>query len=146
VNRRKESDRQWHGQSGNKSSTYRSWLMMWNRCRNKKAIDYRYYGGRGIKVAKRWFYYLNFLSDMGEKPKGFTLGRIDESKGYSKSNCEWQSRKTQSQSRRYCVLNMKKVKQARALYEKGWTQKQLAEKFRTGKTTMAYAVAGRTWR
>ena len=143
--KRDHKHKQKHGMSQNKSSTYRSWLMMWNRCRNENAIDYRYYGGRGIKVCKRWFFFLNFLKDMGEKPAGFTLGRINESKGYSKSNCEWQSRKTQSQSRAYCKLNYKKVEQARKLYEKGWTQKQIAKKFKVGTTTMAYALTGRTW-
>lgn len=87
-----------HGRST--TPTYFSWNGMWNRCRNKKHRYYNNYGDRGIKVCRRWEKFENFYKDMGERPKGTTLDRKNNSKGYSKSNCRWVSRLGQSNNRR----------------------------------------------
>lgn len=87
-----------------RSSTYRSWAMMKNRCTNPKSTDWKYYGGRGIKLCKRWYDFRNFLKDMGEKPnKKLTIDRIDNEKGYYLANCRWASRLQQSRNRRGLV-------------------------------------------
>lgn len=75
--------------------TYQSWSGMMNRCYNKKQSSYKNYGARGISVCKEWHNYLNFLSDMGERPKGSTIERINNDLRYSKDNCKWDSRKNQ---------------------------------------------------
>lgn len=68
----------------------RVYYDMVNRCYNKKAARYNYYGARGITVCKRWLVsYDNFLTDMGEKPEGKSLDRRNNDKGYSKRNCKW---------------------------------------------------------
>lgn len=80
--------------------TYSSWSSMKKRCLNPKAADYYRYGGRGITVTQRWLEFENFLEDMGERPPGRTLGRRDNDKGYSKSNCRWETPKEQANNRR----------------------------------------------
>lgn len=66
---------------------------MLSRCYKPGTNSYEDYGGAGIRVCERWYTFANFLADMGERPKGCTLGRIDHTKDYSKDNCEWQTRK-----------------------------------------------------
>jgi hypothetical protein len=77
-----------HGMS--ESRTYTIWIGMRARCRNKKSIRYKSYGGRGISVCDRWVNsFENFLLDMGEAPDGCQLDRIDNDSGYSQDNCRW---------------------------------------------------------
>lgn len=78
-----------HGQ--NQSPTYRVWQAMKQRCGNPKADSYIDYGARGIKVCARWkTSFESFLSDMGKKPtSNHSIERLDNSKGYFKSNCIW---------------------------------------------------------
>ncbi len=73
-----------------RTSTYGSWMRMKSRCNNPHADNYRYYGARGITVCERWKIFSNFLSDMGERPKGKSLDRYPDPDGnYEKANCRW---------------------------------------------------------
>lgn len=88
---------EYHGHSrGYKpSSTYRTWQQMKTRCYNKKARGFNRYGERGIKVCKRWRLFSAFLADMGEKPKGMSLDRINNDGNYTPKNCRWVTHKEQ---------------------------------------------------
>lgn len=85
----------------NHLSTYRSWSAMKSRCSNKKLDKYKDYGGRGIKVHTEWIKSFDkFLSDVGARPEGKTLDRIDNDGNYEPGNVRWASPYEQVHNRR----------------------------------------------
>lgn len=88
----------WQNPTGTK--TYFAWRSMRSRCYNPKNPSYQHYGGRGIKVCRRWESYDNFYEDMGSVPNGMSLDRINTNKGYSPSNCRWATIETQLNNQR----------------------------------------------
>jgi hypothetical protein len=82
------------------SPTYNTWAGMKARCTDPKNQAYKHYGARGIKVCERWMTFANFLEDMGEKPEGTSLDRIDHSGDYCKENCKWSTHLEQARNKR----------------------------------------------
>ena len=83
---------------------YRTWVGMKERCYDPSHKSFKAYGARGITVCQRWLNsFANFLSDMGERPLGFTLDRKDTNGDYTPENCVWSDDRTQRHTRR--VMN-----------------------------------------
>ena len=87
-----------HGMEGTR--TYRSWDGMLQRCHNPRNPRYPDYGGRGITVCERWCSFANFYADMGERPEGTSIDRIDNDGNYELGNCRWATASEQQRNQR----------------------------------------------
>lgn len=89
-----------HASGGVPSPTYQSWRAMRMRCTQPSYREFSYYGGRGVTVCRSWSEFSNFLADMGERPEGRTLDRINVNGNYEPGNCRWATPEEQSANRR----------------------------------------------
>lgn len=87
-----------HGFS--KHSAFKTWKAMVARCSNPEDKDYAGYGGRGVLVCAEWLDVANFVRDMGEKPAGMSLDRINNDEGYCRNNCRWATSTEQGSNKR----------------------------------------------
>lgn len=132
-----------HGHAaGGPSPEYRSFNMMLARCRN---LDHPRYGGRGIKVCDRWNpeaggSFENFLSDMGPKPIGHSIERIDNNGDYEPANCKWADKKTQARNRsstRYITYQGRDIRLVEALALTGVPMATFYQRVRRGMSVEA---------
>lgn len=96
-----------HGMS--ETRIYRVWAGMIQRCANPHSRYYKNYGGRGIKICEKWFDFAEFMKDMGPRPQGLSLDRIDNAGNYEPGNCRWATRSQQNYNRRKWTCKRKEV-------------------------------------
>jgi hypothetical protein len=133
-----------HGAS--KTPTYRSWKCMRNRCDSSLAPNYALYGGRGIRICDRWQSFENFLADMGERPAGTSLDRINPDGDYEPNNCRWATAKQQSRNRRNSRLDDCIAMQIRWLVgEGGQRQCDVMRALGLSAVAVSEVVNNRTW-
>jgi hypothetical protein len=95
-----ESVKLTHGHRRARTLTYNSWRSMIQRCTKESQYSYRNYGGRGVVIHPAWMVYENFLADVGERPEGCTLDRIDPEGDYVPGNVRWATAVEQQNNRR----------------------------------------------
>lgn len=128
-----------HGLSksaGEVTPTFASWNSMIARVRDTRPEVAKYYLDKGITVCERWQWYPNFLEDMGEKPEGKTIDRIDGTKGYCKENCRWASDWQQGQHRANSQVSYLLFPEILAKRQQGLKIKEIAEMYDVPYSTM----------
>ena len=136
-----KNTRHGHWTNGKPSPTYKTWVGMKQRCTNPKYTDYEYYGGRGITVCSSWLTFENFLADMGSRPVGKTLDRIDNNKGYSVANCHWVDNIEQNRNRRSVKMTTEAIREVKIRYAQGdISQRALAKLYACSQTAINRAL------
>lgn len=126
-----------------RTPTYQAWRNMRQRCLNPNHPHWASYGGRGIAVCDRWSSFERFLADMGARPEGLTLDRIDNDGNYEPGNCRWATKAAQQQNTRRTKLTPESVAWIRS--GTGFTRRQMAARLGVSSTTVTRVIAGAQW-
>ena len=121
--------------NGKTTPTYNCWIGIKSRCLNKNHSEWHNYGGRGITICDRWLDFKNFFEDMGERPVGLSIDRINNNGDYEPSNCRWTDHKTQCRNFRKNVIiefNNKKMCISEWAEFLGINRKTLTARFENG--------------
>ena len=132
---------------GTGTPIYITWKAIKQRCLNLNNPAYKDYGGRGIKMCNRWLNsFENFFADMGEKPDGLELDRIDNDGDYEPNNCHWTTTKENNRNKRDIVLSVEKANKIRILKGKGLKLKDIAEKLNIQRHSISNVLYRNDWR
>jgi hypothetical protein len=135
-----------HTKGGVYSPTYSSWQSMHARCRYSHRDTDKKYAKRGIGICDRWESFGNFLDDMGIRPKGTTLDRVDVNGDYTPGNCRWATPIDQARNRRNSKLTYDMAVDAAIRVMSGETAKSVAEDLGCSESLPREIAKGRTWK
>lgn len=113
---------------------------MKQRCTNPKDPSWEHYGARGITFCKRWQHFQAFLEDMGERPEGRSLDRVDSSKGYSAENCRWSTDEVQQTNKPDVVYKDEALLEAQKMRAAGASYRDIDRHFGTSFGAAWYAL------
>lgn len=125
--------------------TYKSWSSMKERCSNINAPNYRNYGGRGISYCQEWGSFESFFRDMGKRPSGHTLGRINNNGNYCLENCRWETPKQQQRNKTNTKLNTQLLVEIRERYKEGEGKTAIARTLGRQRHNVRDALSGKCW-
>lgn len=128
------------------ASEYSTWTMLRQRCLNRRNRDYKRYGGRGIRIAKRWDSFEAFMEDMGPRPRGYVLVRRHPDANFTPSTCSWQPPAVRQQRRSNNRLTEKDAERIRAKYKAGTRSADLARQHRVSLSHIYYILAETRWK
>lgn len=130
--------------NGKESREYRVWAEMKQRCYNPNHKQYRDYGGRGISI--EWETYAEFLADMGERPDGHSIERVDHDGNYSADNCIWMDDYYQNRNRRNSKMDILSASIAKTMYVMGYPQREIVKRIGIAQPIVNQVVIGKTFR
>ena len=126
---------------------YATWQAMIRRCYSPSEASYRNYGGRGIGVCEEWRNdFWSFVRDMGDRPKGTSIDRIDNDMWYEPSNCRWATPVEQTRNRRCNVLDEADVSFIRTLLSFGMTPTAIGSEYGLGASRISHIKHSHSWR
>jgi len=128
-----------------RNRTYTSWRCMRGRCNDPKRPGYENYGGRGISVCHEWASFESFHRDMGDRPEGTQIDRIDNNLGYNKDNCQWSTYSENVRNSRSAKLSADDVSTIKTMLLYGSKQKDIADKFSTSPSMISRINKGVHW-
>jgi hypothetical protein len=135
-----------HARHGQESPTWVSWQAMLARCRYPHRDTDAKYVTRGITVCERWRDFGAFLSDMGERPAGATLDRIDNDGNYEPGNCRWATPTEQARNRRNARLTFETATEVAVAMLRGGSAREIATQHGTSESLPREIIRGRTWK
>ena len=123
-----------HGMA--RTPEYNTWYAMIRRCTNPKCKAFEDYGGRGITVCDKWRDFINFYADMGLRPEGLSIDRINNNGNYEKSNCRWATWSEQANNKREY-----KIRRDNTTGIKGISWDKQSQKYRIRKTIQGKQIS-----
>lgn len=125
------------------TGVWRSWSYMKSRALSKTNKDHHYY--ENITMEPRWKKFMEFYKDMGNRPDGLTLDRIDNTKGYFPDNCRWATRAEQARNKRNNSLNMDLVLKIREKLKDGMSGLGISRELGISSDVVYNVKNGRSW-